>query len=80
MVSRSVVLLLFALVAVGCVSQPPMPNDIPKVNAWVVLDDYTNNEERANRAGQSRLNRPQVWDSGSLGSDESRKSFDLYVL
>ena len=31
-------------------------------------------------AGQSRLNRPQVWDSGSLGSDESRKSFDLYVL
>ena len=30
--------------------------------------------------GQSRLNRPQVWDSGSLGSDESRKSFDLYVL
>ena len=32
------------------------------------------------RAGQSRLNRPQVWDSGSLGSDESRKSFDLYVL
>ena len=28
----------------------------------------------------SRLNRPQVWDSGSLGSDESRKSFDLYVL
>ena len=30
--------------------------------------------------GQSRLNRPQVWESGSLGSDESRKSFDLYVL
>ena len=27
-------------------------------------------------AGQSRLNRPQVWDSGSLGSDESRKSFE----
>ena len=47
--SRSVVLLLFALVAVGCVSPPPMPNDIPKVNAWVVLDDYTNNEERANQ-------------------------------
>ena len=33
-----------------------------------------------NHPGQSRLNRPQVWDSGSLGSDESRKSFDLYVL
>ena len=32
------------------------------------------------RPGQSRLNRPQVWDSASLGSDESRKSFDLYVL
>ena len=26
-------------------------------------------------AGQSRLNRPQVWDSGSLL--ESRKSFDF---
>ena len=36
--------------------------------------------DRVSRPGQSRLNRPQVWDSGSLGSDESRKSFDLYVL
>ena len=34
----------------------------------------------SSKAGQSRLNRPQVWESGSLGSDESRKSFDLYVL
>ena len=45
---------------------------------------YTNerevNRERVGEPGQSRLNRPQVWDSGSLGSDESRKSFDLYVL
>ena len=46
----------------------------------VYLDPPFKSNASYNVPGQSRLNRPQVWDSGSLGSDESRKSFDLYVL
>ena len=49
MVVKSTLLLLFALITVGCVPPPPVPNDIPKVDAFTVLDDYTSNEERANR-------------------------------
>ena len=49
MVVKSTLLLLFALIATGCVPPPPMPSDIPKVDAFTVLEDYTSNEERANR-------------------------------
>ena len=49
MIVKSTLLLLFALIAAGCVPPPPMPSDIPKVDAFTVLEDYTSNEERANR-------------------------------
>ena len=54
-------------------------DDMYKDPPWGSLPKHGSIPERE-CPGQSRLNRPQVWDSASLGSDESRKSFDLYVL
>ena len=49
MIATPTLLLLVALITAGYVPPPPMPSDIPKVDALTVLEDYTNNEERANR-------------------------------
>ena len=46
---KSTLLLLFTLIAAGCYPPPPTPSHIQKVDASTVLEDYTSNEERANR-------------------------------